>query len=171
LSQKIRDLSKQKFGRLTVLCLTGEIRNHKAMWLCRCSCGNLCEITGVSLTRGSARSCGCLAIEKAKARKGSLNQNWGRSGPLSSRWSPDLTEEDRKDKRRYTEYYAWRTAVYERDNFTCQKCGESIGGSLNAHHIRGYTKNPALRTKIERYVRNAIKIIIISMGTAEEKRI
>jgi len=82
-------------------------------------------------------------------RKGPLSPRWGFSGPLSPRWNNELTEEDRKDKRRYTEYYAWRTAVYERDNFTCQKCGESISGSLNAHHIKGYAKNPALRTKIE----------------------
>ena len=156
---KIRDLTNCKFGRLVAIRLTGEIRAHKAMWLCRCSCGNLCEIAGVSLTRGSTRSCGCLSIEKLKARKGPLSSNWGRSGPLSSmwgrfgplspRWNPELTKEDRQDKRRYTEYYAWRTSVYKRDNFTCQKCGDSIGGSLNAHHIRGYTKNPALRTKIE----------------------
>lgn len=31
---------------------------------------------------------------------------------------------------------AWRRAVFERDNFTCQDCGDGSGGNLNAHHIK-----------------------------------
>lgn len=33
------------------------------------------------------------------------------------------------------EYRQWRSDVFTRDNFTCQKCGDAIGGNLNAHHI------------------------------------
>jgi len=33
------------------------------------------------------------------------------------------------------EYAQWRTAVFQRDNFTCQKCGNHTSGNLNAHHI------------------------------------
>lgn len=32
------------------------------------------------------------------------------------------------------EYHLWRTAVFERDDFTCQECGQR-GGHLNAHHV------------------------------------
>ena len=28
----------------------------------------------------------------------------------------------------------WRKAVYERDNYICQICGDNKGGNLNAHH-------------------------------------
>lgn len=31
-------------------------------------------------------------------------------------------------------YVHWRTAVYQRDNYTCQMCGQ-VGGKLNADHI------------------------------------
>ena len=32
-------------------------------------------------------------------------------------------------------YYAnWRIGVFERDNYTCTKCGDNTGGNLNAHH-------------------------------------
>jgi len=30
----------------------------------------------------------------------------------------------------------WRQAVFERDMYTCQKCGDSRGGNLNAHHVK-----------------------------------
>ena len=32
------------------------------------------------------------------------------------------------------EYCEWRTTVYERDDYSCQECGQK-GGKLNAHHI------------------------------------
>ena len=29
----------------------------------------------------------------------------------------------------------WRPQVFERDEYTCQHCGKTSGGDLNAHHI------------------------------------
>jgi len=46
------------------------------------------------------------------------------------------------------EYMEWRKKIYERDDFTCQKCGE-VGGNLNAHHIKSWAKHPDLRYIIE----------------------
>lgn len=42
-------------------------------------------------------------------------------------------------------YKAWRKAVFERDGYTCQMCGDDRGGNLNAHHIRMYKDYPDLR--------------------------
>ena len=33
-------------------------------------------------------------------------------------------------------YKQWRKAVFERDNYTCQKCGDKKGGNLEADHIK-----------------------------------
>lgn len=33
-----------------------------------------------------------------------------------------------------TEYKAWRTQVFKRDNYTCQNC-DKRGGKIQAHHI------------------------------------
>jgi 5-methylcytosine-specific restriction endonuclease McrA len=38
----------------------------------------------------------------------------------------------------------WRSAVFDRDDYTCQKC-KKRGGDLQAHHIKAYAKYPALR--------------------------
>lgn len=62
--------------------------------------------------------------------------------------NPNLTDEDRQDKRNYPEYREWRTTVFKRDNYTCQVCGDNIGGNLVAHHIESYRANPKLRTTL-----------------------
>jgi len=34
----------------------------------------------------------------------------------------------------------WRKQVFERDNYTCQECGDNKGGNLEAHHIISFSK-------------------------------
>jgi hypothetical protein len=50
-------------------------------------------------------------------------------------------------KRSSPEYVQWRAKVFERDDYTCQKCGQR-GGVLNAHHIKSYAKYKKLRTDV-----------------------
>lgn len=52
-----------------------------------------------------------------------------------------------KDNRNYPEYEEWRKSVFERDNYTCQKCNVR-GGDLEAHHINSYKEYPDLRLDI-----------------------
>jgi len=37
---------------------------------------------------------------------------------------------------------AWRKAVFQRDEYTCQDCGDDTGGNLNAHHIKRRSEHP-----------------------------
>lgn len=41
-----------------------------------------------------------------------------------------------RDLKKYDE---WRLSVYQRDNFTCKKCGR-VGGRLNAHHKKPFAQ-------------------------------
>jgi len=50
---------------------------------------------------------------------------------------------------RYSQQYIeWRNAVYERDCWTCQQCGQ-VGRRLQAHHILSFTKYPNKRFEID----------------------
>lgn len=46
------------------------------------------------------------------------------------------------------EYKLWRTAVFERDGYTCIWCGKR-GGELQADHIKPWARYPELRFAID----------------------
>ena len=54
-----KDLTGQKFGRLTVIERAENSSQGKAHWLCKCDCGNLVEVSSVDLTHNKVKSCGC----------------------------------------------------------------------------------------------------------------
>jgi 5-methylcytosine-specific restriction endonuclease McrA len=53
-----------------------------------------------------------------------------------------------KRKRVDIEYNEWRMEVFQRDGFTCVRCGASPSGELRAHHILSYTRYPNARYKV-----------------------
>lgn len=55
-----KDLTNQKFGKLTALYPTEKRRGNHIVWVCKCDCGNTCEVSGAMLTIGHTNSCGCL---------------------------------------------------------------------------------------------------------------
>ena len=63
----IKDLSGQKFGKLTVLNKSkNETSYGKILWVCRCECGNIIEVTRDHLKDGHTSSCGCLGKSKGE---------------------------------------------------------------------------------------------------------
>ena len=64
---KFKDLTGQKFGRLTVISATDfRDADKNRYWLCQCECGNKKQTSSKNLTLKRVRSCGCLSKEKAK---------------------------------------------------------------------------------------------------------
>lgn len=69
-------------------------------------------------------------------------------GARHTRWSQHLTAEERYKTRSVEVYRLWRQTVYARDNYTCQRCGDTKGGNLVAHHLYSYSRYPKLRFEV-----------------------
>lgn len=59
-----RNLTGQRFGKLTVLEKSKERATNGIIWICKCDCGKYKKISTHNLTANlkSTKSCGCLAI-------------------------------------------------------------------------------------------------------------
>ncbi|MCK4500257.1 HNH endonuclease [Candidatus Babeliales bacterium] len=64
-------------------------------------------------------------------------------------WNKGISKYSSKIKRfrNSNEYKKWRIKIYNRDNFTCQVCGQ-VGKKLHAHHIKSVAKYFELRLDI-----------------------
>lgn len=62
---RYKDLTGQKFGRLTVIGLN-DTDTRKTYWICQCDCGNIKTVRSDSLQSGAVRSCGCMKKEQDK---------------------------------------------------------------------------------------------------------
>lgn len=67
-------------------------------------------------------------------------------GPNNWRWKG--SREEKEIIRSSAEYKEWRRLVFQRDNYTCQNCGDSKGGNLHAHHIKSFATYPELRMEV-----------------------
>jgi hypothetical protein len=95
----------------------------------RCFCGRKSKITFAHFLSGErCKKCG---IEKL-------------TGKNNPNYNPDLTDEDRINRRKIPENEIWRKAIYIKYDYTCQRCFQR-GGKLNAHHIQNYSTNKELR--------------------------
>ena len=105
-----------------------------------------------SVQRGCERCGKEFLVQPSVASKGHgrfcSNECWGLSvrGENSPNWNGGNSKERSLLKGR-NEYRSWRTAVYERDNFTCQRCGKT-GGSLEADHILSWSVFPDFRYEL-----------------------
>ena len=57
----IKDLTGQRFGKLTVVSRVQGVK--PTTWLCQCDCGKFVKVRRGNLVSGSTRSCGCLRAE------------------------------------------------------------------------------------------------------------
>ena len=78
----------------------------------------------------------CLNSLKSSMQKGEKSHRW-RGGKTS----------EAMIIRGSKEYADWRSSVFRRDKFTCQICG-SVGGKLNADHIKPFSSHPELRLDV-----------------------
>lgn len=84
----------------------------------------------------------------SKSKKGKKHPLYGvhKYGVESPNWKGGITPLLRRE-RQTLKYKEWRMSVFNRDNFTCQECGQ-YSGKLNAHHIKAFRTNRGLRLEI-----------------------
>lgn len=63
---KIKDITGEKYNKLTAIKYIGKTKNGSAIWLWKCDCGNEKEIIANSVKTGNTKSCGCLKKEQNK---------------------------------------------------------------------------------------------------------
>lgn len=68
-----RDLTGQRFGKLTVLERTNEKQDRYYLWRCRCDCGGEILVNTKRLRRGTVTNCGC--VPKTTARRGMIAED------------------------------------------------------------------------------------------------
>ena len=73
------DMTDKQFDRLQVVGLVWIDKDNRAVWHCRCDCGNEVDVVGKSLRNGSTHSCGCLNVESATKRIVALNTKHGKT--------------------------------------------------------------------------------------------
>lgn len=84
-------------------------------------------------------------IRHSTATEFKKGENTGKNHP---NWKGGVTSEHDKI-RRTGEYKQWRNAVYERDYWTCQKCGKHCDAKdIAAHHIKSFADYPQYRFDI-----------------------
>ena len=93
---KAKDISGQKYGRLTVLYRVAPPANittkkPKSFWKCICECGNYTIVAVDRLNGGITKSCGCLSREKASERFGIdiTGQKFGKLTVIKKDFNPN----------------------------------------------------------------------------------
>lgn len=67
-SEKLNDLTGQRFGRLVVVERAPNAPTGRTRWKCRCDCGNSAIVNRSELISGQTRSCGCIRREVSAAK-------------------------------------------------------------------------------------------------------
>ena len=110
----VRDLSGQKFGRLTVIKRHGINKQGHVQWLCQCDCGKTTIVDGTKLTSNWTKSCGCLRNDLTRERIGRIAYKHGKSNTkVYKEWSNMKDRCNNPNSQWYHRYGGRGITVYE----------------------------------------------------------
>lgn len=101
-------------------------------------CGTAFAAKPARVTDGRDKYCSKACADTHTPRK---------TGEAHPNWKGGVTTETLKI-RNSTKYAQWRTAVFQRDEYTCQQCGTK-GVYLEAHHKEPFAARPDLRFDVD----------------------
>lgn len=169
---RVKDITGQKFDRLTVIKYLYTSKYHKAVWLCKCDCGNFYKANTGNLTSGNTKSCGCLVKEGNNKSHGKTNtklynvwcamkqrcyyendkryKNYGGRGiAVCSEWLND-----------FMAFYKWSIDNGYRDNLTIDRI--DVDGNYEPNNCRWITMKQQLRntTRNRYYTINSVTMCL-----------
>jgi hypothetical protein len=123
-----KDLTGQRFGRLTVLAFDQADKYGQSFWRCRCDCGAETVVRRFHLLRGGTQSCGCIQREVTRKRR-TEHGHWagGKPTPEWAAWHMAKLRCHCPTNRAYSEYGGrgivmcdrWRFGEGEASGFEC----------------------------------------------------
>lgn len=131
-------------GKPLSILVSRKARNPR----CSIECANVIRSAIASL--GETRICVICAapfyFSASRKREGQP----GRACSLKCRGAWQKRQPRNSTSRDSAAYREWRAAVYRRDNYTCQRCGErsTRKNRLHAHHIKYWADSPELRFEV-----------------------
>jgi len=136
-------------GSLSVRKYCSRICHNKAqenrpMLICK-TCGNEYKTHYSQIKWRGSNYCSKICQDIAASK---------RKGDKSPKWRGGKSSEGRR-LRNSGEWRKWRTAVFERDNYTCQECGARSNRdikeiiTLHPHHKKSFAEYPELRFDVD----------------------
>ena len=101
-------------------------------------CGIEFDVAPSRLTGGRGKYCSRVCVDTHRPHQ---------SGPAHHNWKGGTTDIKLKI-RNSSQYFRWRSAVFKRDNYTCQRCG-ARGVYVEAHHKQSFAEHPELRFDVD----------------------
>lgn len=110
----VLNLIGKRFGILTPIKFIGLSRNNKALWLCKCDCGQEKIILSNSLTCQRTKSCGCRRTKNliSRATHGHCRNYQG--SKIYKRWCGILTRCFNINEKSYKDYGGRGIIICER---------------------------------------------------------
>ncbi len=133
-----KNITDEKFGRLTAIKISGKSSDGSNIWTCNCDCGNTVDVAIFNLSTGHTQSCGCLKSEIASevaSRMGKLwvgekAHNW-RGGASFYPYCPKFNEAKKEEIREKYDRKCAYCGRPEAENIT--KSGKHK--KLSVHHV------------------------------------
>lgn len=134
--------------RLCPICGKDAVRSGRKF--CSTKCFGLSrrgKKTWIKGKKHTKATCEKISISKRGKKPHNYGKpNYAGRGKNCHLWKGGITKKSIQI-RMSLEYKNWRRAVFERDDFTCQRC-KRRGGNLYAHHIKDFATYPELRFDI-----------------------
>ena len=99
------DITGERFGRLTVVKYVETNKEGRAVFECKCDCGNIVSVVGKNLRTGNTKSCGCFNRDQSTKRIVALNTKHGSTNTRLFRiWASMKTRCGNKNTANYEDY-------------------------------------------------------------------